>query len=163
MWWLILVGWQALVSIGEYSERKQVYVQARTYANSVGKPLLVVGTTNVPMDYPCGDVSLDADPFARGNRCVNTIVADVRNIPYPDGYFGAVFISHVLEHLATVEDVELAIHEASRVADKVFVVGPSRLNLYAWVLPDHLLWVWQEGDVLYAEQRQDRMSQLAGQ
>ena len=153
MWWLWgLAAWQAVTLLGEYAERRQVYGEARAYAEARGKPLLVVGTRNLPAWHPCGDVSLDIDPEASGNRCENTVIADVRDIPYPSSYFGAAFLSHVLEHLDTPEDAAAALTETSRVADRVFVVSPSRFSPYAWIAPGHHLWI-EERDGLFLMER----------
>jgi ubiquinone/menaquinone biosynthesis C-methylase UbiE len=80
-------------------------------------------------------------------------VADVRDIPYPGGYFGAVFCSHVLEHLPTPEDACQAIKEMERVADRVFLVVPHKSSIIAWLHPDHHLWVTVDGNSVTIEQR----------
>ena len=71
------------------------------------------------------------------------MVADVRDIPFPTGYFGAALISHVLEHLETAQDAVRAVSELRRVADHVEVVGPHRFSVAGMVAKGHRLWVLQ--------------------
>ena len=135
----------------EVSERRKIFNQARQYADNVGKPLLVVGAPKLRFNHPCGDVTIDISPAMA--RFCNGEVADVRAIPYPDDSFGAAFCSHVLEHLATVDDAGKALDELERVADKVFVASPSKSSLSAWLNPNHHLWVTSSGDGFILEQR----------
>jgi len=135
----------------EAQERHQVFSQARAYADSMGKPLLVVGAPKWKFSHPYGDVTIDISP--RFTDDPNVEIVDVRNIPYPDHYFGAAFASHVLEHLPTIEDAFRALDEMERVADKVFVVSPHKTSIFAWLHPDHHLWVTPSGDGYIIEQR----------
>lgn len=151
----ILIGMairEALTVSIEVSERRSVFNQAREYANSVGKPLLVIGAPKRFTRYhPCGDVTIDIDPSIPTDCEVQ--IADVRDIPFPDEYFGAAFCSHVLEHLPTIEDAAQALDEMERVADRVFVVSPHKMSLIAWIHPEHHLWVTPSGDGYILEQR----------
>jgi len=151
----ILIGMairEAVTVTIEVSERRSVFNQAREYAGSVGKPLLVIGAPKRFTRYhPCGDVTIDIDPNIPTD--CEFQVADVRDIPYPDGYFGAAFCSHVLEHLSTVEGAAQALDEMERVADRVFVVSPHKMSLIAWIHPEHHLWVTPSGDGYIIEQR----------
>lgn len=143
---------EAILQNIEHTERSRVFHQARLYADSVGKPLLVVGVPKSAFLYhPCGDVNIDIDP----NICTpcEYQIADIKAIPYPDRYFGAAYASHVLEHLATVDDAKQALHELHRVADKVFIVSPHKSSLTAWLHPRHYLWVSATGDGVLLEQR----------
>jgi len=135
----------------EVQERRQVFKQARDYADSVGKPLLVVGSPKFRYNHPCGDVTIDISPEMA--KFCDGLVADIREIPYPDGYFGAAFASHVVEHLATIEDAKVALDEMYRVADRVFIVSPRKSSLMAWIYPGHHLWVIPSGDGYIIEQR----------
>ena len=135
----------------ELQERHDIFDQARDYASSVGKPLLVVGTPKWGMNHPCGDVTIDIQP-GLGQACPVEI-ADVRDIPYPSGSFGAAYCSHVLEHLPTIEDAVQALDEMERVADRVFVVSPHKTSIMAWGYLDHHLWVTPSGDGYIIEQR----------
>ena len=149
---LTMVGIQSMVSISEIAQRQRAFRQARDYADSLGKPLLVVGTPKGGwLFHPCGDVTIDINPSMR--RYCNTEIADIRTIPYADQYFGAAFVSHVLEHLPTVTDACLALDELYRVAEEVFVVCPHKISLTAWIHPDHHLWVTPNGDGFIIEQR----------
>jgi hypothetical protein len=135
----------------EVKERRQVFNQARDYADSVGKPLLVVGSPKFRFNHPCGDVTIDISPEMA--KFCNGLVADIREIPYPNGYFGAAFASHVVEHLATIKDADAAFDEMERVADRVFIVSPHKSSLMAWIHPKHHLWVTPSGDGYIIEQR----------
>ena len=149
---LTMAGIQSLVSLGEIAQRQRGFRQARDYADSLGKPLLVVGTPKGGwLFHPCGDVTIDIAPCMQ--RYCNTQIADIRAIPYDDQYFGAAFVSHVLEHLPTLADAHIALAELHRVAEKVFVVCPHKISLTAWLHPDHHLWVTPDGDGFIIEQR----------
>lgn len=141
---------EGLLQAVELKERHQIFDQARDYADSVGKPLLVVGAPKWGFSHPFGDVTIDINP-RRGDGEVE--IADVRDIPYPDSHFGAAFCSHVLEHLSTIEDAVQALDEMERVADKVFVVSPHKTSLIAQILPGHHLWVTPSGDGYIIEQK----------
>ena len=164
---LLIGGIQQGVSIyQEHVERQVKYQMAKAQAETVGKPLLVVGGPyggsgagfrswfRMP-SHGWGDVCMDLDPDAcAGCSNCQTIEADVRDIPFSDGYFGASFVSHVIEHLPTIADAEVALGELNRVSNKVFVAGPSKTTLWAWINPDHHLWVDQLQDgSLKVEQR----------
>ena len=142
---------QTTVTLAGIKERHTIYQQARQFADETGKPLLVVGAPKLLLFHGCGDITIDIDPNL-GTPC-DVELADVRQIPYPDGYFGAAFVSHVLEHLATIEDAEDALNELHRVADKVFVASPSKFSMIAWIHPGHHLWVTSSGDGYMLEQR----------
>ncbi|MDA8216158.1 MAG: methyltransferase domain-containing protein [Dehalococcoidales bacterium] len=161
---LLIPAWQGLVWMGEGIVRRSKYDAAQAYARQQGKPLLVVGG---PQGSPSraalgmqghgfGDVCLDLDPAMCQGAPETTVVvgADVRGIPYPDRHFGAAFVSHVLEHLPTAADAWRAIEELRRVADALYVAGPSKQELWAWVHPEHHLWVWQDGSgQMHVEER----------
>jgi len=155
---LAIAGWQIGISLLSGAERNRKYAEAREYADSVNKPFLVVGgpwgmnPLRVALGIPahgCGDVCLDTD--AEACHGCNTIEADVRAIPFPDAHFGAVICPHVLEHMRTVVDAAQAAQELYRVADKVWILSPSKAYLMAWLHPDHYLWVRQENDRVYIE------------
>ncbi len=144
--------YEGLRQLHENGERWSAYQQARAMADALGKPLLNVGCPRIfPGKYPCGDVCLDISPERLAHcQSPEPVLADVRDIPYPDAWFGAALCSHVLEHLPTVEDALQALRELRRVAGgRVYVVSPSRLSLAAWLHPEHRLWVEQlpEGSI----------------
>jgi len=99
-----------------------------------------------------GDVCLDIDRSAIDGH-PNGVIANVTHIPFSDKIFGAAFASHLLEHLATIDDAKKALAELHRTADAVFIVYPSRQSFAGWVMPDHHLWVWQKGKTTYLKQR----------
>lgn len=141
---------EGLLQLGELQMRHRTFNMAQDHANNVKKPLLVIGTPKHAFSHPCGDVTLDIDP---GNGYCDVEIADVRAIPYPNEHFGAAFCSHVLEHLATVDDALLALAELERVAGKVFIVSPHKSSIIAWMYPGHHLWITETEDGFKIEQR----------
>lgn len=143
---------EGFLQLDELRQRRQIFAQARDYADSTGKPLLVIGTPKFhAFNHPYGDVTIDINESKVGQG--NTELGDVRDIQYPNGYFGAAFASHVLEHLPTVDDAVHALDEMERVADKVFTVSPHRTSLMAQLYSDHHLWITPSGDGYIIEQR----------
>jgi SAM-dependent methyltransferase len=139
---------QLALAVRAVNERKTKFAEARAVADSSGKGLLVVGgpwggsslrtTLNRPA-HGHGDVCLDRNPDSC--REDHFVLGDVRDIPFPDGHFGAVVCFHVLEHLPT-EDVQTAFDELHRVADEVFICVPTRGDIIGgWLPPDHKSWV----------------------
>lgn len=154
-------GWQLAVWIVESRAKSRKYKAACARAREKGKPLLVAGgpwgitRTRRRFNKPAhgnGDVCLDINPLALGDH-PSGVVANVTNIPFADKSFGAVFASHLLEHLPTVEAASQALDELNRVAEAVYIVYPSRQSLAGWVIPDHHLWVWQKDSTTYLRQR----------
>jgi hypothetical protein len=148
-----IAAWQGTVALGMEAEKRQKFLQAEEYAQQVGKPFLVVGgpygsgiTGRVfhMKAHGCGDICLDLD--AAACQGCQTTVADVRDIPYPDGYFGSAHVSHVLEHLPSIEDAAKALDELYRVADRVFICTPPKASIYAWFVSDHHLWINERPD-----------------
>ena len=124
-------GWYLLHT---QPERKRLYEKALAAARASGKPMLIVGAPDG--DYGCGDPSkgdvvLDLRP-APG--CPNAVVGSVEAIPYPTGYFGSTFCSHVLEHVCDPQRAEDELH---RVADAVFVAWPRPWQVLAYAVPGH--------------------------
>ena len=144
------IGWKIIKMIGIYeatlglkenNERLKLYKYARQYCDEVNKPLLVIGIQRHFWEPPNGDVTIDADPLV--NDIEGGVWADEREIPFADKYFGAVYNAHTLEHLPTVYDVELAVSESVRVADKVFFLCPSAYGIYSTLFcPAHKLRIW---------------------
>ncbi len=163
MFWLalVIILWQIMVIWCENRFKQRQYERAEGYVHSRGKLLLVAGGPWGVKPYryllkmPAhggGDVCLDIDPRAmRNHPCA--IIADITRVPFGDRSFGAVFISHVLEHLPTTDEAIKALTELSRVAEGVFIVYPYRQSIIAWVKREHHLWLWQEQNVIYLKQR----------
>ena len=155
-----LFVYQAFISLSEFAERKRVYKQALNYARMVNKPLVVVGGNyggtslleifGIPV-HGAGDICIDSNPDACKNS--NFLQADIRNIPLPDHYAGAVFCSHVLEHLPRRADAILALRELARISDAQFLLVPSKLNLRAWFHAGHKLWIYESQGQLIIEER----------
>jgi hypothetical protein len=167
--WLIVLAavlvaagaWQLAVWMVETRAKKRQYKAACDCALREGKPLLVAGgpwgitQTRRRLNKPAhgnGDVCLDIDPRALGDH-PRGVVANVTHIPFADKSFGAVFASHLLEHLPTVDAASQALAELNRVAEAVYIVYPSRQSFAGWVIPDHHLWVWQKDSTTYLRQR----------
>jgi SAM-dependent methyltransferase len=77
---------------------------------------------------PRETVGVDVDPASLAGQDRETVVADMRNLPFPDHSFASVLGVHSLEH---VPDGERVLAEAARVleADGVAVfVTPNRLT-----------------------------------
>jgi len=87
--------------------------------------------------------------------CPKCLAVDLEKaaLPFGDLEFDVALASHVLEHLPSRADCERAVRELQRVADRVYVAGPSRQSVIAWLVPGHHLWVEEEGGVLYVEER----------
>lgn len=156
-----LVLWQLAVWAWEISQKDNRYKAAVECSQKLGKPLLVAGgpwsnrgirqKLNMPA-HGGGDVCLDIDRRAFEGH-PRGLVADVTQIPFLDKTFGAVFASHLLEHLPSIDSAEKALDELYRVSESVFVVYPSRQSVGAWLHRGHHLWVWQRGNTIYIKQR----------
>lgn len=129
----------------EYILRWKRYRDARSFAASRGKPLLVVGRPgNRLCIYGCGDVCLDIDDRVGRDCPEGGMVGDVRNIPFSDKHFGAVFCSHILEYLPEVDDGVRAAAEMQRVADRVFLCYTLECNfLWRWFAAEQCLWIFR--------------------
>ena len=142
--------WQSCASLLEMRERKKVYEVALRRARMLGKPLIVVGGSKGR--HGTGDLCVDIDPISC-QGATTFLQADIRSIPLPNKFAGVVFASHVLEHLPTVRDAEIALSELHRIGDFVYVVSPHKWNMFAGLHPDHHLWVIRQGQYLTFQQR----------
>jgi len=129
-WLLYLLGWEIGWHAVQLYQRGSFFSQAQAAALAVGKPFLVVGTPRG--QYPCGDVVLDLE--APPGECPVEKQGSIESIPYPDKHFGAVFVSHVVEHVC---DPVKSLQELRRVADKVFIVYPYPWRLTMLLVPGH--------------------------
>lgn len=161
---LIVAAWQLIIWMLEVRDKNNKYMAAVSAAKGSGKPLLVVGGPwgvkafrrlfNKPA-HGEGDVCLDIDRRAiEGHPCA--VVASCTNIPFGDNTFGAVFSSHVLEHMPNTQAAKRALAEMERVAKSVFIAYPSRQSIPAWLIRDHHIWIWQKGDKTLLKQRKDK-------
>lgn len=149
---------QVAVIALEFVDRWKKFRQAKAYSTMTGKPLLVVGRpgNNLIKVYKGGDVTLDLDPRVMDDCPQGGCVADVCSIPFPDGHFGAVFVSFVLDCLPSVDDFEKAMAELHRVADKVFICYTKPFNLrwrYFPLANEVRLWISQKDGKLRARPR----------
>ena len=164
VFFLGLLIWQGTALLHQTLDKNKKYKAASTFAAGTGKPLLVIGgpmgvtrirSFSEVMAHGYGDLCMDIDLRAIRN-CPSAINGDVRHIPFLDKTFGAVFISHVLEHLPNTKDAERALAELDRVADAVFIAYPNKHYIVSWLIPDHHLWVWQKDGKTYLKQRKNR-------
>jgi SAM-dependent methyltransferase len=121
--------------------RVKGFTLARTYADQAGKLLLVIGNPNGK--HSCGDVTLDLKP---AGKCPLEVEGDIHNLNmFADNQFGAVFSSHVFEHL---EDPAMALSECLRVAEYAVLVYPFQWSIGTECLPQHnptaLEWLWKQ-------------------
>lgn len=131
--------------IKENSERNYYWSVARAYSNLVEKPLLVVGMRRWSWQPPDGDVTVDIDPQVL--QVPGGVQSDERIMPFEDKQFGAVFNPHTLEHLASAEDVELAVNECLRVAEVGMFLCPSPYSIIANLFcPGHNLRLWFDNE-----------------
>jgi membrane protein DedA with SNARE-associated domain len=162
---ILAIGiWQLIIWMLEMRDKNRKYKAAVECAKKNGKPLLVIGGPwgvkafrkmfNKPA-HGNGDVCLDIDRRALGSHPCG-IVASCTDIPFGDNAFGAVFSSHVLEHMPTTQIAEKALGEMKRVAGSMFIAYPSRQSFAAWIIRDHHIWVWQKGGKTILKQRKDR-------
>lgn len=153
--------WQMVVWLWEKRDKSRKYEAALACRQQSNKPLLVVGgpwgtrsgrrLLRIPA-HGNGDVCLDIDRDAFA-RIDNGVVGNITHIPFADNSFGAVFVSHVMEHLPNTQAAEQALAELGRVAGAVFIAYPSRQSISAWLMRGHHLWVWQEDGTTYFSQR----------
>jgi len=156
-----LIIWQLVVWFGEIWQKNKRYRAAVSCSRKFGKPLLVAGgpwsntgvrqRLNMPA-HGGGDVCLDISRQAFEGH-PRGLVADVTQIPFLDKTFGAVFASHLLEHLPSISAANNALDELDRVSEAVFIVCPSRQSVGAWLHRGHHLWIWQKGNTIYIKQR----------
>lgn len=163
---ILAIGiWQLIVWMLEIRDKNHKYRAALDCAKNSGKPLLVIGgpwgvkafrrLLNKPA-HGVGDVCIDIDRRALGSHPY-AIVASCTDIPFNDKAFGAVFSSHVLEHMPTTQAAKQALAEMNRVAGSVFIAYLSRQSIAAWIIRDHHIWIWQKGERTLLKQRKDKI------
>jgi len=162
--WDILKGiiiYESLFQVHEAIERSHIYKKADLYAKSTNKPLIVIGGPSGGnyllkqvfgyRAHGCGDVCVDINPKGCID-CQLPVLADITNIPLPDKC-GVAYVSHVLEHLPTINHAKAAMSELNRIADAIFICYPNKLSLMAWLHPDHHLWVSKNGNGVVFQKR----------
>ena len=121
-------------------EREQVLSSALSYARSVGRPLLVIGTPEGR--HACGDVTLDLRPLVLQECPKSGFIGSLYELAryFQKKEFGASTIMHVLEHL---DDPPLALEKALIVSDRVYFAGPPQNAILAgWLYPGHIAMGW---------------------
>ena len=133
--------YEGSIQLKENAERHHYWSLARAYSDLARKPLLVVGMKRHWFQPPNGDITVDIDHEVES--IAGGIRADERALPFRDKEFGAVYNAHTLEHLATPEDVELAVNECLRVGDIALFLAPSPYSIIAnFFCPSHHLRLW---------------------
>lgn len=131
---------EILNQLQEFRDRAAYFRKAYSISRQLNKPMLLVGRPKAR--HPCADYNLDIDPeIAR--ECPNWVIADARNIPFPDGFFGSLYVGHVIEH---IPNPWAALMEFQRVSDYVVVLYPRYSSWLARLHPDHvsLHWCWAQ-------------------
>jgi len=137
----ILIVYEGCITIKNIIERHTSYNQAREYCDQIGKPLLRIGMKQNFWEPPNGDVTLDIDPIVLNIE--GGVLGDERQMPFSDKEFGVAFNEHTLEHLYSAEDVEMAVNECVRVADKAILLAPSPYSITGNLFnPTHHLRLW---------------------
>lgn len=116
----------------ELREKDLVFWQAREAANAAGKPLLNAGCG---IWYQTAILNSDVNMDYKRRNVPNFVLSSLEDMSmFGDKQFGAVFCSHVLEH---VKDLGKARAELDRVADYEFIITPSPLFITNWLSPWH--------------------------
>ncbi len=137
----LLALYEVGLSVRGTLERHNYYNEAREYCNQIGKSLLRVGMRRLPWEPPNGDVTIDIDPEVLNLE--GGVLGDERDMPFKDKEFGVAFNEHTLEHLYSPEDVEQAVNECTRVADKAIFLAPSPYSIAGNLFnPTHHLRLW---------------------
>jgi hypothetical protein len=143
-----LEGREMLEFLFQEIDHYRVFDEARRKADELGKPLLNAGCEGLPyisLAHPSSflsrariysirksDVNLDIVPRP---GVPNFVLGNIEDLSmFYDKQFGAVFASHILEH---VNDLEKAQSELARVADYQFIMTPPAVALGAWLTPEH--------------------------
>jgi SAM-dependent methyltransferase len=147
--WLLraYLMWEGFWLAHALLERRILYGRALAAARARDKPLLVVGSPHGM--YNCGDVLLDLKDTG---ECESFTEGSVENMPFEDDRFGAVFVSHVLEHVC---DPRRALTELHRVADEVFVAWPRPWRTIAWASPGHAWLMSKRGEAFEFKRLRD--------
>lgn len=120
--------------VAAFGYKRPIFNQATDAAKMTGKPLLNAGCGSAYVELI--DVNLDIAL----KKAPNFLSGDIQNLwMFHNKQFGAVYASHVLEH---VEDPDTALRELHRVAEHVFVITPLPLWPSAWLEPDHKWLLW---------------------
>jgi hypothetical protein len=118
----------------EEQQREDVFNAARATATYLGKPLLNAGCGGPEKFLRAlenSDVNLDVIP----REVPNFVLGSIEDLSmFRNKQFGAVFCSHVLEH---VQNLEKAKSELDRVSDYQYYITPSPLFGFTWLSPFH--------------------------
>lgn len=117
---------------------KQLAMQARAHAMSLGRPMLNLGASGTTIhglltggEKLWGDVNLDDDAPVCAAGPAHVAWCDYYDLrAWPDQHFGSLFATGVLERL---ERPDLALREWNRVAHRLFIAVPSWWNPAGWL------------------------------
>ncbi len=111
-----------------------VFRRARNFADRARKPLLNVGCKSAYTKS--SDINLDIEK----RKVPRFVRGDIQDLTmFDDKEFGAVYASHVLEH---VDDPDTALKELHRVSENVFIITPLPIWPWSWLHPDHKWIMW---------------------
>lgn len=114
-WLKWLAAWEGGWWAWRLLKRRSVFAKARSVADRLGKPLVVVGAPGggVTSGYSCGDFTIDIDAKAV-SQCPNYYVFDLNKdrLPFRNDSV-VVFQACTLEY---VQEIEFAIGELRRVS-----------------------------------------------
>lgn len=117
-----------------FGYRQLIFNRSKRASRKAGKPLLNAGCGYAYTEL--SDVNLDIIT----REVPNFVCGDIQDLSvFKNKQFGAVYASHVLEH---VEDPDAALLELNRVAENVFIITPIPLGPGAWLHPDHKWVFW---------------------
>ena len=152
-----LAAYEFEIQSTEFNERHGLWRWSRDYCSRIGKPLLRIGIRRSFLEPPNGDVTLDIDPAVLA--IPGGVLGDERQMPFADKQFGVCFNEHTLEHLKTVEDVQLAVKECARVADKAVLLAPSPYSIISMLHPNHFQRLWFERNRIKVSPNQWKLGQ----
>lgn len=123
----------AFEQVYNYADKLKVFKQARQTADRLGKPLLNYGCKTAEPFASQSDLNVDIVPRNVPNFMLILPDGGV-HLPFQDKEFGAVFLSHVLEH---TENPPLLLQELNRISDYVFIVYSQWWAIAQYIHPGH--------------------------
>lgn len=127
---LLVAAWEGGWWARRRALRGSTYERALARSRETSKPLVVIGAPDagVTAGYPCGDITVDLQPFSRCPRYLSADIAE--RLPFQTGSVVA-YVSCVLEY---VDRYPEALTELRRIAGPdLFVV-----RVEPWTLAAHL-------------------------
>lgn len=156
-WIFVLGGWVAVNEFvrlqQRHNGRKKLFDLARKKADSIGKPLLVIGRPDgwtkdrTVRDgdtswaktgaHPCGDITVDIRP-KDASSCPNYIQADASDLSMiKTDSVGAIFSSCTLEHIVNLPNAYKEMIRVLSPNGEIYSVLPQKWSIFAWLFPTH--------------------------